>query len=202
MANSRICSIPDCGKPLKARGWCNAHHRRWMRYGDPNAGTTQQGAPLKFIDRVLSSPAVEGCIDWPFATLPTGYGHLWVDGVDIVASRYVCQRVHGDAPTPEHDAAHSCGRGKMGCINPTHVSWKTRSENEGDKIAHGTNNRGERNGKSKLTAESVKEIMALKGQITGREAGKLFGTTRWTVYKIWSGHLWSWLNPQDLGTPQ
>lgn len=35
MATSRVCSIPDCGKPAKARGWCDAHYS-WMRkHGAP-----------------------------------------------------------------------------------------------------------------------------------------------------------------------
>lgn len=37
MANTRLCSIPDCGKPvyIKSRGWCKAHYSRWQKYGDP-----------------------------------------------------------------------------------------------------------------------------------------------------------------------
>lgn len=31
----RICKISDCGKPVKSRGWCPAHYRRWSLYGDP-----------------------------------------------------------------------------------------------------------------------------------------------------------------------
>jgi hypothetical protein len=31
----RTCSIPDCGKPHYARGWCPAHYHRWRNYGDP-----------------------------------------------------------------------------------------------------------------------------------------------------------------------
>ena len=30
-----VCSIPGCGKPARARGWCNTHWRRWRRHGDP-----------------------------------------------------------------------------------------------------------------------------------------------------------------------
>jgi 5-methylcytosine-specific restriction endonuclease McrA len=33
----RICSIDDCGKSAVARGWCDAHYRRWQRNGDPLA---------------------------------------------------------------------------------------------------------------------------------------------------------------------
>lgn len=31
----KICSIPECGKPNKARGWCSAHWWRWKTHGDP-----------------------------------------------------------------------------------------------------------------------------------------------------------------------
>lgn len=31
------CSIADCGRPVKSRGWCQNHYRRWRLYGDPFA---------------------------------------------------------------------------------------------------------------------------------------------------------------------
>lgn len=31
---SRACSIPGCGRPIVARGWCRSHYDRWKRYGD------------------------------------------------------------------------------------------------------------------------------------------------------------------------
>ena len=34
------CTIEDCPKPLRARGWCEAHYARWKRHGDPLAGAT------------------------------------------------------------------------------------------------------------------------------------------------------------------
>lgn len=43
MATSRICSIPDCGKPAKAHGWCVRHYRRWLRHGDPCGGRALRG---------------------------------------------------------------------------------------------------------------------------------------------------------------
>jgi hypothetical protein len=30
-----ICSIKGCGEPVKARGWCSCHYRRWYKHGDP-----------------------------------------------------------------------------------------------------------------------------------------------------------------------
>lgn len=33
------CSVLQCNKPVKTRGWCQAHYFRWRRTGD--AGTTE-----------------------------------------------------------------------------------------------------------------------------------------------------------------
>lgn len=31
----KMCSIEDCGNPIKARTWCNSHYMRWRKHGDP-----------------------------------------------------------------------------------------------------------------------------------------------------------------------
>lgn len=35
MKATRTCSIPDCDRPVDARGWCKTHWMRWKRHGDP-----------------------------------------------------------------------------------------------------------------------------------------------------------------------
>jgi hypothetical protein len=116
-----------------------------------------------------------------------------VNGKRTVASRYVCELAHGAPPTPKHEAAHSCGNGKDGCVNQNHLSWKTRTENQADRLEHGTHNRGARQGRSKLNEDDVREIIALKGKEKQRDLAKRFGVTRMTVSSIHTGKNWAWV---------
>lgn len=74
------------------------------------------------------------CLEWPYSGNNWGYGQLTVAGRLVVASRFVCEIAHGDPPTPEYQAAHSCGNGHLGCVNPQHLRWATPKENSADKI--------------------------------------------------------------------
>jgi hypothetical protein len=43
MATKRLCSIPDCDKPSRNRGFCQSHYHRLRRYGDPLGGKLLPG---------------------------------------------------------------------------------------------------------------------------------------------------------------
>lgn len=47
MANPRLCSIPDCGKPHRARGYCGKHLMRVYAHGDPRQTRCYEGALCK-----------------------------------------------------------------------------------------------------------------------------------------------------------
>lgn len=52
------CSIEGCGRPVKARGWCAAHYRRWSQYGSPVEGVAvRQRTPT------ASQCMIDGCDD-------------------------------------------------------------------------------------------------------------------------------------------
>jgi hypothetical protein len=194
MAHSRLCSIPDCSKPHKSKGYCEAHYTRLLRHGDPLGGSTSPGEPLRFIQEVALQHTGEECLTWPFGKSIWGYGTLWVNGNQRIASRYICELVHGAPPTPEHDAAHSCGKGSEACISPIHLSWKTKAENSADRLIHGTHNRGERHNIAKLTEAEVRAIIDLKGILSQYQIAKKFGVTQSNVSCIHSGRSWSWLS--------
>lgn len=194
MAKSRLCSIPDCGKAHEAKGYCSAQYERLCRHGDPFGGGTSPGDPLRFIHESAVLHASDECLPWPFGKGPAGYaGMVLIDGKKVLASRYVCELVNGPPPTPEHEAAHSCGKGHEACIAPGHLVWKTHAENEADKLIHGTHGRGERNSKAKLTEAAVREILSLKGKETNPNLASRFGVVPQTISNIHTGRSWSWI---------
>lgn len=198
MANSRLCSIPECGKPHKGKGYCGAHYYRLLRHGDPMGGRTSPGELLNFIHEVALHHIASDCLTWPFGKSGAGYGQLKVGGKYFVASRYVCELVHGAPPTPDHEAAHSCGKGHEGCIAPGHLSWKTLIENKDDELLHGTRPRGECHGRAKLTEAAVREIISLHSKETNSNLAELaerFSVSRSTISRIHTGRNWAWLEP-------
>lgn len=193
MADSRICKIDGCDKPLKARGWCNAHWVRWKRYGDPLAGQTMKGEPSRFFNEVVLPYDGDECLIWPYSKDGKGYAQIRKDGRNQSVSNLVCREIDGPPPTPEHEAAHSCGKGHLGCVAPSHLSWKTHVDNEADKLIHDTHIRGERCGTSKLSESQVLQIRELIGRKTQREIAKMFGVCQATVSFINRRRRWFWL---------
>lgn len=193
MADPRLCSIPDCGKPQKARTYCTAHYQRWKKRGDPLVKMTLHGEVQHYYNSVVLHYDGDDCLMWPYGERASGYGGLYRNGKPRVVSRILCEDVNGPPPTPDHEAAHSCGNGHLGCVTKAHLSWKTPKENNDDRLIHGTHNRGERHGKAKLTESQVREIRSLKGIIGIHKLAVRFGVSKTAVADIHKGRNWGWL---------
>lgn len=74
-----VCSVPDCGRPVNARGLCKRHYYRFSRYGDP-LGTPPPRAPKPPKPKLPCT--IEGC------DLPQ-YGRGWCE------NHYARWRRHG-----------------------------------------------------------------------------------------------------------
>lgn len=194
----RTCCILGCNRPHYGRGYCRAHWKRWKRHGDPFGGSTDWGAAKAFIEQAIKHGDTVECLLWPFAHAGNGYGKVFYNGRrNQFSHRVVCEGRHGPPPTPKHHAAHSCGKGHLGCVNPHHLEWKLPVENNADKTAHGTINRGVRNGVSKLTEAEALQIKALGGVETQQALADRFGVSRSTVSDIQRGRRWAWLPQKE-----
>ena len=145
---------------------------------------TKHGEPQKFLECNQSYNG-DDCIIWPFSRDSSGYAQIWNTRSMKTVSKLLCIELNGLPPTPQHEAAHSCGKGSNGCVTKNHVYWATRSENEIEKIKHGTSNRGnQRSGKAKLTESQVHELRALYGTMGYTRLASKYGINRKSVEKI------------------
>jgi hypothetical protein len=136
MATERICTIEGCGKRHEARGLCAAHYKRWRTTSDGLVATKQE-TKLEYLKRVVVPFSGNDCLLWPFAKTNQGRAELWYNGKVVNAARLACRIVHGKPPSEGLHAAHSCGNGHLGCVNPQHLRWATPAENSKDMISHG-----------------------------------------------------------------
>ena len=144
-----------------------------------------KGSSETFI-RQNSTFCGDECLIWPYRKVQAGYGLAVIGGVQKRASRWMCIIAHGNPPTAKHVAAHNCGN--PSCVNPRHLRWATDWENSQDREIHGTVNRGERNGKSKLTRSDVAFIRAAPPDLA--PLMERFRMSKHGLSKIRSGSRW------------
>lgn len=193
----RACGVLGCNRNSHyaaggARGWCRAHYRRAYKYGDAGAGHSFKGDALRWLNDHLSHDGVD-CLEWPFARDSAGYGQINHDGVVKYVHRFICEVLYGSPPDGRFQAAHTCGKGHEACCNPKHLRWATGVENAADKWQHGTLPIGECHHAAKLTEDQVRRIRSLKGSMTQRRIGALFGVSEDAVGDIHRGINWAWL---------
>lgn len=188
----RGCAVDGCDKKHYCKGFCTRHYQNWFKYADPLY--QEKNSPLGWIE-IHKNYQGDECLTWPFARLVNGYGSVKVpDGRKRIASRVMCELAHGEPQIESMQAAHSCGNGHKGCVNPKHLRWATAKGNAGDKLGHGTLLFGERAPWAKLSNDDVLEILSLKGIEHVQDIAGRFGVTKWAVYNIWQGRRWTHFN--------
>jgi hypothetical protein len=194
MRPKSYCTIEGCDLPTKAYDMCGKHYARWCRSGDASDEAllrkSANGAAKKFLENALEQQT-DDCILWPYSKRNDGYAEINDNGKTNRVHKIVCEKIHGLKPVPKAESAHSCGI--RHCINYRHLSWKTRSENQMDRVLHGTSNRGERQWNNKLTESEALEIKKLP-HINSEEVGARYGVAARTIRDIWNNKTWSWLS--------
>lgn len=145
------------------------------------------GTLSAWVSEVAFAYSGNDCLIWPFAPAGNGYALVARKGTNKkdYVHRLVCEHRHGPPPTQRHEAAHSCGNGHLGCVNPDHLRWATRTENMRDRGLH--------RGAKALHANDVREIRRLRQLIGPTEIARRFGVTPTTIHHVLTGHTWSWL---------
>lgn len=188
------CSIPQCGRQHRARGFCENHYARFRRHGDPLGGEPDRaghGEPIAWLDAHVGYDK-DDCLIWPFSRMNGALGKLWFDGVLQPTNRVMCIKAKGPPPSPRHLAVLTCGNGLIGCCNPKHIIWKISKELAADRIIHDVHNRGERNGQVKLSSDQVLAIRSLTGR-KYEEIASQFGVSESTIGEIMRREIWAWL---------
>ena len=191
MTAPRNCSADGCTERHYAKGWCRGHYHRLVTHGDVLKGRTARGRAATFFSETVILYRGENCLIWPYTRNPKGYATMKSQRKTRLVSRLLCERINGPAPTPEHHAAHSCGNGRSGCVTSAHIMWKTPTENEADKILHGTHVKGAQHGNAKITEEIAKRIVA--DRATQREIASKYGVSQQQVSRIKTKKAWGWL---------
>jgi hypothetical protein len=133
--SERICSIPGCGRPHYARGWCNMHWHRWCTHGDPEKVLVIRGDDKRrFWSHVDKT---EGCWLWTGSPVGKGYGRIGISGHGVLVHRFAYELLVGPIPeglTIDHVKANGC-TSKL-CVKaiadefgPAHLEAVTPREN-------------------------------------------------------------------------
>jgi hypothetical protein len=104
----------------------------------------------------------------------------------------VCAAFHGPRPSDLHEVAHLDGDATNN--RPGNLAWKTKIENQLDRIEHGTSNRGSQHGLHKLTEANVTEMRRLRreGWLQHQLADR-YGVNQTTISDALTGRRWGWL---------
>jgi hypothetical protein len=105
------------------------------------------------------------------------------------AHRVMALLAHGDAPSQSHEVAHSCHN--PGCVNPQHLRWATKSENNLEKADNGTQRRGETTPNSVLTEGAVRAIRRDWPHLSCDELAEKYGCNRNAAWKAATGRTWA-----------
>ena len=132
------CSVTDCLRPAKARGWCAKHHKRWLATGSPllmkKSGTAPRPVADRFWEKVNKdgpipsfSPELGQCWLWTAAKASKyGHGTFTLNRKNLKAYRWAYEALAG--PIPEGlTLDHLCR--VPACVNPAHLEPVTLGEN-------------------------------------------------------------------------
>lgn len=127
----KICAANDCPATASKRGYCNAHYKRFRKWGDANVIHTSRTAEDRFWPKVDKSGE---CWTWTAALNHGGYGIFRSPaGYSNLAHRFAYQVIVGEIPE-DMTLDHLC-RNRV-CVNPAHLDPVPSDENKRRGLTH------------------------------------------------------------------
>ena len=124
-----------------------------------------------------------------------GYQGVQIYGEHRLVHRLVLEAFVGPCPDGM-EAAHNNGNPADNHL--VNLRWATPTDNQADRIIHGTDSRGEKHGQHKLTAQNIADIIQLTDSGASRAViGRQFGIHPSTVRRIAKGLAWKHINPRS-----
>lgn len=125
------CTIENCPRDHKARGFCVAHYKRFRKWGDANVIHTNRTAVDRFWPKVDRSG---DCWEWLAGRNPGGYGLFGSPaGYSGLAHRFSYQILVGEIPEGM-TLDHLCRN--RSCVNPDHLEPVPPDENKRRGLTH------------------------------------------------------------------
>lgn len=192
MSKGDPCRAPNCDlfvSEKSGQGLCEKHYAYWRKHGLIDCKKYRPAGEAERYLRSHVSYDGDDCLIWPYLRDRAGYGLCRIKGNRVLgAHRQMCILAHGEPPFPKAEAAHSCGKGHLGCISPKHVRWATPAENAADRAKHGTKMQGEKVSCSKLTSDEALAIYRDPRPLS--LIVKQYGINSVSVWSIKNGVTW------------
>lgn len=118
-----VCSVDGCNTPVRSIGYCNAHYKRQLRWGDPLGGRRARTFAESFEIHVVRG---DGCWEWNGSKYITGYTKITSGRKQALGHRWAFEHYRG--PIPDGMVIDHLCRNR-GCVNPDHMEVVTNEEN-------------------------------------------------------------------------
>lgn len=121
---NRICLVPGCGRPHRARGYCRRCYDKAKHNGEFVPSPHRSMTPEQWYWYAVRPS--DGCWEWTGRHDVLGYSLIYIEGKYRKAHRFSYELHIGQIPADLH-LDHLCRN--RGCVNPQHLEPVTLVEN-------------------------------------------------------------------------